>query len=172
MSRAPTISAQWDSNRSQDPGVILSPFAAGFHSSPLTAQKLQCANQDCTNVGTKKCSGCMSAKYCSRECQTQDWKNRHKLGCRHPTTESTWVGQLPDSWLNTIPLSPATLGTLLCPRLVYDQTQREDAVENPAIMSMASRPSLLGQLENHSPETDGSFGVCISGGQGAFVSLV
>jgi hypothetical protein len=168
----PTTIPQWDSNRAQDPGVIISPFAEGFDLAPITAEKLRCAGAGCTNVGTKKCGRCNSSKYCSRQCQIQDWKQRHKHRCNHPDTESTWVGRVPASWLITSPLSPTTFGSLICPRLVYDQSQREIGVEYPAIMSMASRPSLRGRLENHSPDTDGSFGICISGGQGAFISMV
>jgi hypothetical protein len=29
-----------------------------------------------------KCGGCRFAKYCSKECQTSDWKNGHKLICK------------------------------------------------------------------------------------------
>jgi MYND finger len=29
-----------------------------------------------------KCSGCKKARYCSKECQSKDWKVLHKLECR------------------------------------------------------------------------------------------
>jgi hypothetical protein len=39
-------------------------------------------------------------------------------------------------------------------------------------MSLGSIPNLLGQLEHHSPQTDGSFGICTANGSGVFVSKV
>ena len=169
MYRPTTIIPEWISNQAQDPAVIISPFAPGSNFAAITAPKHQCAREGCSNVGTKKCGRCNTSKYCSRKCQIADWKKRHKHSCQHPDTESTWAGLVPASWLVTAPSSPATRGTLLSPRLVYNQ-RRE--IEHPSIMSMASRPSLRGRLENHSPETDGSFDICISGGQGAFINLV
>ncbi|KAI0052887.1 hypothetical protein FA95DRAFT_1553186 [Auriscalpium vulgare] len=32
----------------------------------------------------RRCGGCKSAMYCSKGCQTSDWK-RHKKFCRNPT---------------------------------------------------------------------------------------
>ena len=30
----------------------------------------------------KKCSACRTAKYCCRECQVKDWKERHRRWCK------------------------------------------------------------------------------------------
>jgi hypothetical protein len=57
-------------------------------------------------------------------------------------------------------------------RTVYDETFRAKSYFQPSIMSMGNRPNLLGQLEYHSPQTDGSFAICVSGGNGVFVSKV
>jgi hypothetical protein len=169
MSRPPTIIPEWDSNRAQsDPAVVLSPFAPGSNFADVEgARNHFCAREGCSNEGMKECGRCHSAKYCSRECQTEDWKAWHKQSCQHPDARSTWAGVVPASWL--APLSPATPRTLHSPRLVYNQGRA--IVEHP-LMSMASRPSLCARLENHPPETDGSFDVCISEGQGAFIDLV
>ncbi|KAM6497554.1 hypothetical protein JOM56_008027 [Amanita muscaria] len=53
---------------------------------------------------------------------------------------------------------------------VYDETYRAKSYIQPSIMSMGTRPNLLGQLEYHSAQTDGSFAICVSGGTGVFVS--
>ena len=40
----------------------------------------------CEGSGTEKelktCSKCKTAKYCSRECQVQDWETKHKIQCK------------------------------------------------------------------------------------------
>ena len=41
----------------------------------------------CGIRGSKKCSGCNKVSYCSRECQTLDWKARHKIECKNPDFE-------------------------------------------------------------------------------------
>ena len=35
-----------------------------------------------SSEGLKSCSKCKTAKYCSRECQAQDWRARHKEYCK------------------------------------------------------------------------------------------
>jgi cellobiose-specific phosphotransferase system component IIB len=35
----------------------------------------------CSKAPSKKCGKCLSVSYCSRECQTKDWKS-HKVSCR------------------------------------------------------------------------------------------
>ena len=36
----------------------------------------------CKKPGTgKSCAKCKTAKYCSKECQIQDWKEKHKIHC-------------------------------------------------------------------------------------------
>lgn len=55
----------------------------------------------CSSIGTKYCSICMYASYCSRECQLKDWPN-HKYECKSitETIESIhnglkpWIGGL------------------------------------------------------------------------------
>ncbi|CAF9932803.1 MAG: hypothetical protein ALECFALPRED_005382 [Alectoria fallacina] len=46
-----------------------------------------CANPDCTAQGTKRCTGCQRASYCSSTCQKQDWRN-HKSACKSSTPSS------------------------------------------------------------------------------------
>lgn len=45
-----------------------------------------CGNETCPNEGSleplKKCAKCSSVRYCCRECQEVDWKNRHKRECK------------------------------------------------------------------------------------------
>ena len=57
-------------------------------------------------------------------------------------------------------------------RIVYDETHRGKWYMQLSIASMAHLAHLLGYLEHHTPSTDGSFGVCIAGGTGVFVSKV
>ena len=40
-----------------------------------------CFELSCFNISTKHCKRCKIAKYCSKECQTSDWKNSHKRVC-------------------------------------------------------------------------------------------
>jgi hypothetical protein len=55
---------------------------------------------------------------------------------------------------------------------VYDDTHRGTRYTDAAIMSMADYPHLVGYLEYHSPDTDGSFAICLAGGVGVFVTKV
>jgi hypothetical protein len=55
---------------------------------------------------------------------------------------------------------------------VYDETYRAKSYIQPSIMSMGNSPNLLGQLEYHSAQTDGSFAICVAGGEGVFISKV
>lgn len=55
---------------------------------------------------------------------------------------------------------------------VYDETFRAKHYMEPSIMSIANRATLLGYLDHHPPTTDGSFSICVAGGQGVFVSQV
>ena len=38
----------------------------------------------CKKDAAKRCTGCLTISYCSRECQTQDWKY-HRNTCKKPT---------------------------------------------------------------------------------------
>jgi len=48
----------------------------------------QCSNKQCTNEGSKTCSRCKSARYCSQQCQKVHWKAIHKRECTSPDSES------------------------------------------------------------------------------------
>ena len=39
-----------------------------------------CSREKCQNVSSLTCTGCLSIRYCSKECQNEDW-NEHKLTC-------------------------------------------------------------------------------------------
>ena len=43
-----------------------------------------CHAPDCFNVGTSACAQCKQTKYCSKACQTLDWKSGHKEACAKP----------------------------------------------------------------------------------------
>lgn len=53
---------------------------------------------------------------------------------------------------------------------LYDETHRGIWHLNPHIASMGNRVCLIAHLEHHEDSTDGSFGVCIAGGSGNFIS--
>ncbi|PPQ87420.1 hypothetical protein CVT25_008116 [Psilocybe cyanescens] len=55
-------------------------------------------------------------------------------------------------------------------RTIYDETFRSVHYETPAIASMANLTNLVGQLEHHSPSTDGSFSICVANGRGVFIT--
>ncbi|EDR14529.1 uncharacterized protein LACBIDRAFT_305211 [Laccaria bicolor S238N-H82] len=55
-------------------------------------------------------------------------------------------------------------------RTVYDETHRGVWHMEPSIQSMANSVNLIGYLDHHSPDTDGSFGICLAGGVGNVVS--
>eukprot|EP00741_Cyanophora_paradoxa_P018971 tig00021108_g18314.t1 len=45
------------------------------------AQDPACAHCRKNEGSNRMCSACLTARYCSRDCQTQDWKTRHKFQC-------------------------------------------------------------------------------------------
>ena len=54
---------------------------------------IKCQKAECERPGTLRCSRCKNVNYCSKECQTSDWKE-HKKQCkkskegeRKPTNE-------------------------------------------------------------------------------------
>lgn len=65
---------------------------------------------------------------------------------------------------NNHDLSEASIPT------VYDETHRGIWHLEPHIASMGHRVCLIAHLEQHKQTTDGSFGVCIAGGSGNFIS--
>ncbi|KAF9261195.1 hypothetical protein L218DRAFT_1001890 [Marasmius fiardii PR-910] len=44
---------------------------------------VECSNYDCEEPGTRRCSGCKLALYCSERCQTEDWE-LHVWDCKVP----------------------------------------------------------------------------------------
>lgn len=46
-----------------------------------TKAKTRCHNGLCDKVGKSRCGKCQKARYCSRECQSSDWK-QHKIFCK------------------------------------------------------------------------------------------
>lgn len=45
------------------------------------AQRHTCWNPGCMKEGTKRCSGCRTARYCSVACQQTHWLNSHRAEC-------------------------------------------------------------------------------------------
>ena len=120
-----------------------------------------------------KCSRCNTAKYCSKECQVAHWRQTHKRTCQNPTVQSTFVPEIPSSWRATQASTHVMSSeSIRFARLVHDDTHRRKTVNTPAIYSMASRPSLLGYFEHHSDDSDATFNICVSDGDGAFLSEV
>ena len=161
-----------------EPDLILSPFSPDFNFAALAGSKTQCSREGCGNVGIKKCGQCNTARYCSRECQVADWKPKHRDICQHPTSDSTFIGEIPSSWTASSTLAIETSASRepalsrSASRIVYDDTHKAKIVSTLAIYSMASRPSLLGYLEHHASRSDGSFTICVANGSGAFISKV
>eukprot|EP01025_Chloroclados_australasicus_P007231 TRINITY_DN12309_c0_g1_i4.p2 TRINITY_DN12309_c0_g1~~TRINITY_DN12309_c0_g1_i4.p2 ORF type:complete len:167 (-),score=14.58 TRINITY_DN12309_c0_g1_i4:44-544(-) len=54
----------------------------------------RCANSQCSNKGTMTCARCKKARYCSKDCQRIDWKQRHKQSCGRD--EGTALGSAND----------------------------------------------------------------------------
>jgi hypothetical protein len=46
----------------------------------FTQKQTKCGNICCYNIGIMICSRCKIIKYCSKQCQREDWK-RHKTEC-------------------------------------------------------------------------------------------
>jgi hypothetical protein len=177
MNRSREITAEIIKKTNPDePGVTLSPFSPGFDLVSFAGSRTQCGRDGWGNVGTKKCGRCNSARYCSKECQVADWKQKHRDVCQHPTADSTFIGEIPSSWTASSALAinntPAPAALRSDARIVYDETDKAKTVSTPSIKSMASRPSLLAYLDHHSESTDGSFTICVANGCGAFISKV
>ena len=48
----------------------------------------QCHKEGCHDVGSLRCSRCKVAKYCSKECQKDAWK-QHKKQCKSDASQAT-----------------------------------------------------------------------------------
>lgn len=44
-----------------------------------------CGNPTCDALGCRLCSSCKMVRYCSRECQVQDWRRQHESTCKQHT---------------------------------------------------------------------------------------
>ena len=49
-----------------------------------TTAEHQCARKSCTNPAPQICTGCKTARYCSKHCQKVHWIASHKTECRSP----------------------------------------------------------------------------------------
>ncbi|KAH9971778.1 hypothetical protein BJV74DRAFT_905487 [Russula compacta] len=48
--------------------------------------------------------------------------------------------------------------------VLYDETHHGKCYVAPEVASMGKSANLMGYLEHHAPTTDGSFAICIAGG--------
>jgi len=73
---------------------------------------------------------------------------------------------MPSTQAETAPSYATSVATL------YDETHRGKwaGLAQPSIASMGNRANLIGFLEHHSNDTDGSFAICMAGGSGNFIS--
>jgi hypothetical protein len=154
-----------------EPDIVLSPWAcndADFDS--VFGLDLEtCFRSQCTNSAAKKCAKCGHARYCSKECQTTDWK-KHKTTCQKPIGSSILVGRAPSSWLRSRPTGNAA--SVQSARLVYDETGSGKSVDCPEIRSSAQNAALVGLLEHHQETTEGSYSIVLADGDGTFISPV
>lgn len=58
--------------------------SGGFDAQKMTKGNGLC--KICSRKSTHICSGCKFARYCSKECQKQDWKTSHKKQCEFEAT--------------------------------------------------------------------------------------
>ena len=82
-----------------------------------------------------------------------------------PSSEGTDADQPPPPPYEA-PINEAPICT------VHDETFRGVWYPQLSIASMAQVPHLIGHLDHHSPNTDGSFSICIANGDGIFISQV
>lgn len=64
--------------------LLLGAFPHSANEDKDPRQVLKSASLCCTKCGSsdsqlKVCSGCATARYCKRECQVEDWRQKHKL---------------------------------------------------------------------------------------------
>lgn len=73
--------------------VTLGPRKVGYYS----CTRRNCFKTETLDTRFQKCSQCSLAVYCSRECQLQDWKDKHKKVCKQGKEnhdQTAKVGQL------------------------------------------------------------------------------
>jgi len=56
--------------------------------------------------------------------------------------------------------------------VLHDETFHGKWYMEPQVYSMGNCPNLLGYLEHHGPDTDGSFKICVAGGNVTLVKKV
>ncbi|KAI1092948.1 hypothetical protein F5B19DRAFT_452383 [Rostrohypoxylon terebratum] len=76
----------------------------------MMAQTVKCSNYRCGKGLSNDhmlCSGCKQARYCSKDCQKQDWKT-HKSFCKHVTSNGTSSASMDclDYYINIAPYDP------------------------------------------------------------------
>lgn len=76
-------------------------------------EKPCCTNCNIVDVPLSKCSRCVLVVYCSKDCQSQDWKNNHKKKCisleeRRPDVQQKISEKSKDSEICCICLDPVT----------------------------------------------------------------
>jgi hypothetical protein len=56
--------------------------------------------------------------------------------------------------------------------VLYDETYRGRQTLNMRVETVHDVPNLIGYLEHHAPDTDGSFAICVAGGTATLVNKV
>eukprot|EP00797_Seminavis_robusta_P001958 Sro111_g055270.1 Inherit from bactNOG: tetratricopeptide (577) ;mRNA; f:53324-55277 len=70
-------------------------------SPPGTPKCWFCSAPETPDKKHKRCSVCSMAMYCSRECQTKDWKRKHRKECKRIKESKIW-GELDTQTLSVI----------------------------------------------------------------------
>jgi len=67
-------------------------------------------------------------------------------------------------------LNPPPYDALAVTPVLYDETHHGKQYMQPQVMSMANSANMMGYLPYHAPGTDGSFAMCLAGGNCTLVS--
>ena len=71
-----------ESDETTCPSEIMKEFRAIRNATQARMSKMDtCAYCGANDGRYKKCTGCKAVSYCSRNCQKNDWKSRHKKSC-------------------------------------------------------------------------------------------